>query len=86
MNLPWGYIEKFIQELAWRDYWQQVWIAKGDAIHHDLKHPQSEVSNHELPYAIANASTGIEEVDKAIENLYRTGYMHNHMQMYVAAI
>ena len=23
-------IEKFIQELAWRDYWQQVWRAKGD--------------------------------------------------------
>ena len=23
--------EKFIQELAWRDYWQQVWIAKGEA-------------------------------------------------------
>ena len=21
-------IEKFIQELAWRDYWQQIWIAK----------------------------------------------------------
>ena len=25
-------VEKFIQELAWRDYWQQVWIAKGDEI------------------------------------------------------
>ena len=31
-------IEKFIQELAWRDYWQQVWIAKGNAINQDLKH------------------------------------------------
>ena len=29
-------IEKFIQELAWRDYWQQVWISKGTAINSDL--------------------------------------------------
>ncbi|MEM7163242.1 MAG: deoxyribodipyrimidine photolyase, partial [Bacteroidota bacterium] len=26
------YIEKFIQELAWRDYWQQIWIEKGSEI------------------------------------------------------
>ena len=25
-------IEKFIQELAWRDYWQQIWMSKGDTI------------------------------------------------------
>ena len=37
-------IEKFIQELAWRDYWQQVWIAKGTAINDDLKHTQIEIS------------------------------------------
>ena len=37
LNLPWHQTEKFVQELAWRDYWQQVWIAKGDDIHSDLK-------------------------------------------------
>ena len=41
-------IEKFIQELAWRDYWQQVWISKGNAINQDLKHPQSPVSNSSI--------------------------------------
>ena len=30
-------IEKFIQELAWRDYWQQIWIEKQDLINSDLK-------------------------------------------------
>ena len=35
-------IEKFIQELAWRDYWQQVWIAKGSEINEDLKHPKNQ--------------------------------------------
>ena len=40
--------EKLIQELAWRDYWQQVWIAKGDAIHKDLKQEQKPISNYQV--------------------------------------
>ncbi|GAB3009774.1 hypothetical protein GCM10027284_30330 [Cyclobacterium sediminis] len=78
--------EKLIQELAWRDYWQQVWLAKGDAIHAELKHIQKPVSNFQVPKAIVEASTGINVVDKAIRALYETGYMHNHMRMYVASI
>jgi deoxyribodipyrimidine photo-lyase len=72
--------------LAWRDYWQQVWIAKGDDINTDLKNTQEPVSNYQVPEAVANASTGIEAVDNAIQELYDTGYMHNHMRMYVASI
>ncbi|MGY5352747.1 FAD-binding domain-containing protein [Wenyingzhuangia sp. IMCC45533] len=78
--------EKFIQELAWRDYWQQIWIAKGDLINQDLKHPQQKVSHQKIPVNITEANTSIIAVDYGIENLYRTGYMHNHMRMYVAAI
>ncbi|MDE0773525.1 MAG: deoxyribodipyrimidine photolyase [Ulvibacter sp.] len=78
--------EKFIQELAWRDYWQQVWIAKADAINHDIKHIQAPVSNTEVPKAILEATTGINAVDKAIEEFYKTGYLHNHLRMYIAAI
>ena len=48
-------IEKFIQELAWRDYWQQLWIAKGAAINKDLKHPQSPVSNSSISKSIVDA-------------------------------
>lgn len=79
-------IEKFIQELAWRDYWQQIWIAKGDAIDEDLRHPQPDADNHVIPKAIADAETGIEAIDACIDELYETGYMHNHMRMYVAAV
>lgn len=86
MRVPRENSEKLIQELAWRDYWQQVWIAKGDAIHTDIKSPQNNASNYALPYAIKNACTGIVAVDNAIKELYRTGYMHNHMRMYVASI
>lgn len=86
LELPWGKTEKLVQELAWRDYWQQVWIDKKEEIYTDLKQPQSDVSNHEIPRAIVEAKTGIIAVDNAINELYATGYMHNHMRMYVAAI
>ncbi|MFT6865819.1 MAG: deoxyribodipyrimidine photo-lyase [Cyclobacteriaceae bacterium] len=77
---------KLIQELAWRDYWQQVWICKGDAINQDLKHPQPDVENLEMPQSIVEAKTGIDAVDSALERFYETGYMHNHMRMYVASM
>ena len=79
-------IEKFIQELAWRDYWQQVWIAKGAAINQDLKHPQTPVLNDSISKSIVDAVTGVEALDTAIETLYKTGYMHNHLRMYIAAV
>ena len=86
LELPWQETEKLVQELAWRDYWQQIWIAKGDAINTDLNYPQSPVVSHQIPRAIINATTGIEAVDDAISMLYNTGYMHNHMRMYIASI
>lgn len=79
-------IEKFIQELAWRDYWQQVWVAKKDLINEDLKNEQTNVDHHEMVTAVNEASTGIEAIDAGIQDLYKTGYMHNHLRMYTAAI
>ncbi|WP_243398937.1 FAD-binding domain-containing protein [Hanstruepera neustonica] len=82
----WEQAEKLIQELAWRDYWQLVWKNKGDDIFQDLKQPQNPVSNHGIPQAIVDAKTDIFVIDDAIQSLYRDGYMHNHMRMYVASI
>lgn len=79
-------IEKFIQELAWREYWQQVWRAKGDLINVDLKHQQSPIKNTAMPLAVDQATTGITAIDRGIERLYQSGYMHNHLRMYTAAI
>lgn len=79
-------IEKFIQELAWRDYWQQIWLAKGDAIDNDLKRPQPEVKNHGIPEAVPQGKTGILAIDQAIQGFYDTGYLHNHVRMYIASI
>ena len=77
-------IEKFIQELAWRDYWQLIWLEKD--INFDIKNPQREVYQEGISQCIADAKTNIEAIDKSIEDLYSTGYMHNHLRMYVASL
>jgi deoxyribodipyrimidine photo-lyase len=79
-------IEHFIQELAWRDYWQYTWLQKGDAIHNDLLSPQTDVQQTGIPNTIIHASTGITAIDTGIIDLYNTGYMHNHIRMYVASL
>ena len=79
-------IEKFIQELCWRDYWQLVWKEKKDLINYDLKHKQIDVSNYQISSSIVNAETSLDAIDDAILDLYKTGYMHNHLRMYVASL
>ncbi|MBY0432645.1 MAG: deoxyribodipyrimidine photolyase, partial [Cyclobacteriaceae bacterium] len=79
-------IEKFLQELAWREYFQRVWQAKGDELFKDLKQPQPDVLHHKMITAINTATTGILAVDKLIKEFYQTGYLHNHVRMYVASI
>ncbi len=78
--------EKFIQELAWRDYWQVLWRHHGTDINTDLRQGQPAVTNHQVAKAIIDAETGIVAIDEGITELYDTGYMHNHMRMYVASI
>lgn len=79
-------IEKFLQELAWREYFQRIWQAKGDLLLHDLKQPQADVAHRELIASLANARTGIQAIDHAIQEWYTTGYLHNHVRMYVASL
>jgi deoxyribodipyrimidine photo-lyase len=79
-------IEKFLQELAWREYFQRVWQAKGELLFKDIKVSQEEVTHHHMIKAIADAKTGIAVIDQKINEFYETGYMHNHVRMYVASI
>lgn len=79
-------IEKFVKELAWRDYWQQVWVFNQFSIDKDLKCPQLLASKVGIPAGILNHQTGIQAIDNGIKNLYETGYLHNHLRMYVASL
>jgi len=79
-------MESFLQELAWRDYWQQMWIVRVGEIDKDLKQPQARADRWGIPKSIVLHDTGVEAIDKAIEEFYNTGYLHNHVRMYIASL
>ena len=85
-GIAWYKCEKLIQELAWRDFWQQQARVLGDRINNDIRHTQQPIDNWSVPTAVRDGHTGIDAVDNAIELLFSTGYMHNHMRMYLASI
>jgi deoxyribodipyrimidine photo-lyase len=77
---------KLIQELAWREYFQNVWWAKQDEIFEDLRFSRDDWRHQSLVAAIIDAETGIKALDTKINELYDTGYMHNHVRMNVASV
>jgi deoxyribodipyrimidine photo-lyase len=79
-------IEKFIQELVWREYWQEIWWSKGESIDEDLRHLQIDVLYKGMPKSVLAAETGVTGIDQGIESLYHSGYMHNHIRMYTASL
>lgn len=79
-------MEKFIQQLAWREYFQRVWQQLGDDMFDDIRRIYSGIQHRRLQQSIATAGTGIDAIDKSIQQLYATGYMHDHLRMYVASI
>jgi deoxyribodipyrimidine photo-lyase len=78
--------EKFIQELAWREFYTRTWFQKGDQIFEDIRHPQEGVLHSGLPAAVLHSSTGIQALDKHLAGFPETGYLHNHLRMYLAAV
>lgn len=79
--------EKFVNELAWRAFWQLVYAHLGDRIHQDIepaKH-RTRVPRRLLPPEVMSATTGLVCIDESLRELYTTGYMHNHARMWVAA-
>lgn len=81
--------EKFVQELAWRDYWQRVYERIGDGIWKDRESHKTGWRpvdyQEELPRDIADGTTGLRCMDSFADELRTTGYLHNHARMWIAA-
>jgi len=77
---------KLIQELAWREYFQNVWFEKDDEIFSDIRFQRDDWRHAGIVSAIADATTGVEVLDQGVQELYETGYMHNHLRMWVASV
>ncbi|NBV06754.1 MAG: DNA photolyase [Proteobacteria bacterium] len=82
-------IEKFIQELAWRDFWQRIYFSDPDKIWHDIEEYktgyQKEDYADNLPQDILEAKTVNACINQFINQLTKTGYLHNHARMYLAS-
>ena len=81
--------EKFVQELAWRDYWQRIYLAHPDRIWNDVEAYKTGFDageyEQDLPGDVADAETGVACIDQFTTMLMETGYLHNHARMYLAA-
>ena len=77
-------MQKFVQEMIWREFWQITW--QNNDIDKDLRNNQKKAIHIGFPNIINNHSTGIKVIDSAIKELYCTGYIHNHMRMYIASL
>lgn len=82
----WNAIQKFVQELAWREFYQRLWQTLEDDLFEDILQVRSGVLNRQMPAAIERGKTGIEAIDRGISELKETGYLHNHLRMYVASL
>jgi deoxyribodipyrimidine photo-lyase len=84
-----GEITKFIQELAWRDFWQRALAANPNWAWNDIETYKTGFTAQDysdvLPEDIALGETGIACMDAFIKELVYTGYIHNHARMYLAS-
>lgn len=81
--------EKFIQELAWRDYWQRIYAAHPERIWNNIEPYKTGWSEDEytqdMAEDIVTGQTDCACINAFIRRLEETGYLHNHARMYLAA-
>lgn len=77
--------EKLLMQLAWREYWQQVWFAEGDAIFSDLEPPKVMLQRRPLTTDVKQGKTDLPCMDALIHELLKTGYIHNHGRLWLAS-
>lgn len=82
-------ITKFIQELAWRDFWQRILTTNPQWAWEDIEPYKTGFTAQDyadaLPEDIASGKTGVACMDAFIHELTATGYIHNHARMYLAS-
>ena len=82
--------DKLVFEFAWREFFHHVWSRaadQGDAILRDMHGtaPWHGEYADTLPADIRQARTGVAAIDNAVRILYATGYLHNHLRMWLAS-
>jgi deoxyribodipyrimidine photo-lyase len=82
-RLDWN--DKFAFELGWREYFSHVWSRLGDDIERQQCDPPASNYADSMPTDIVHATTGVPIIDQQIQQLYDTGYLHNHARMWISS-
>ena len=81
--------ERFLQQLAWRDYWQRLYRQHPDWIWNNVEDYKTGFNPDDyaddLPDDIVSGETGIAAIDHFIQTLTQTGWLHNHARLYLAS-
>lgn len=80
---------KLVNELAWRDYWQRLYVMLGEAIWEDQEPYKTGLSADQyapvLPDEIPSGQTTLACMDSFARDLEQTGYLHNHVRLWFAS-
>ncbi len=86
---PLSFEDKLVFEFGWREFFHHVWSRSKhpDAILQDMhgQAPWGGPYADVLPLDIRQGCTGVPVIDSAVRLLYATGYLHNHLRMYLAS-
>jgi deoxyribodipyrimidine photo-lyase len=82
-----GVQHKLVFELGWREYFRHVWQQHGDGILASLHAGvlADAAYAREVPADIRRARTGVPVIDRAVQTLQTTGWLHNHARMWLAS-
>jgi deoxyribodipyrimidine photo-lyase len=78
---------RWVQELAWRGFFQHRLIREPDTVWHSRHEgplPEGEYA-HEVPADVREARTGLAVVDQAVRTIASTGWLHNHARLWLAS-
>lgn len=79
-------IERLLQQLTWRDYFQRTAQRFPDLSVKNVKNDPSHFKSSGIPSSLIHANTGIDALDEGVEQLFETGWIHNHMRMYLSML
>ncbi|MFM7522642.1 MAG: FAD-binding domain-containing protein [Betaproteobacteria bacterium] len=78
--------DKLAFEFGWREFFHHVWSREDERILSDMRPGLPGVRYaDELPDDIREGRTGLAVIDRAVHQLYATGYLHNHARMWLAS-
>jgi len=84
-----GAVDKFLSELAWRDFSYHQLFHRQDISKHPMQPKFTGLKWRHAPAQLRawqRGQTGIPIVDAGMRQLWETGYMHNRVRMLVASL